>query len=104
MIRGQIRPSRGHIVVFGSASGPADPVAPHALMAKSVSLSGGSLVNFTGTRRELVRRSRAVLDALLRGWLKLRIDHVLPLAKARDAHRLLESRGSLGKIILQVAD
>jgi NADPH2:quinone reductase len=96
--------TRGHIVVFGSASGPADPVAPHALMAKSVSLSGGSLVNFTGTRRELVRRSRAVLDALLRGWLKLRIDHVLPLAKARDAHRLLESRGSLGKIILQVAD
>jgi len=96
--------TRGHIVVFGSASGPADPVEPRALMARSISLSGGSLMHFTGSRRELVRRSRAVLDALLRGWLKLRIDRVLPLAEAREAHRLLEGRSSVGKIVLQVAD
>lgn len=95
---------RGHIVVFGSASGPADPVAPNALMPRSISLSGGSLANFTGTRQELARRSRGVLDAIMRGWLKLRIDHVLPLAEAAKAHRLLESRGSLGKIVLQVAE
>ncbi len=93
---------RGHIVVFGSASGPADPIAPNSLGAKSFSLSGGSLGNFIATREELVRRSTDVLKALKDGWLKLRIGKVLPLAEAAAAHRMLESRQSLGKIVLKV--
>jgi len=95
---------RGHIVVFGAASGPADPLAPNALMAKSISVSGGSLQNFIVTREDLLRRSRDVLHAIKEGWLKLRIDHVLPLADAGKAHRLLEGRQSMGKIVLKVAN
>jgi NADPH2:quinone reductase len=95
---------RGHIVVFGSASGPADPVAPNSLAAKSISVSGGSLGNFIATREDLTRRSGDVLKAIKEGWLKLRIEHVLPLAEAGKAHRLLEGRQSTGKIVLQVAD
>jgi NADPH:quinone reductase len=94
---------RGHIVVFGSASGPADPVLPNSLGAKSISISGGSLVNFIASREDLVRRSKDVLHALQEGWLKLRIDQVYPLAEAEKAHRLLESRQSTGKIVLKVA-
>ncbi len=94
---------RGHIVVFGAASGPADPVVPNALMQKSISVSGGSSGNFTATRRELLRRSRDVLNGIEAGWLKLRIDHVLPLAEAGNAHRLLEGRQSAGKIVLKVS-
>jgi NADPH2:quinone reductase len=94
---------RGHIVVFGSASGPADPVAPNSLQAKSISISAGTLANFILTREELARRSTEVLGAIAEGWLKLRVDHVLPLAQADDAQRLLESRGSMGKIVLQAA-
>jgi NADPH2:quinone reductase len=93
---------RGHLVIFGSSSGPADPIAPNSLMAKSITLSGGSLPNFTATRDELVRRSKDVLSGIKKGWLKLRIDHVLPLAEAEKAHRLLEGRQSLGKIVLKV--
>lgn len=95
---------RGHVVVFGSASGPADPVSPNSLGAKSISLSGGSLVNFIATREDLLRRSGDVLKAIQEGWLKLRIDHVLPLADAEKAHRLLEGRQSMGKIVLKVVD
>ncbi len=95
---------RGHIVVFGSASGPADPVAPNSFGAKSISLSGGSLGNFIATREDLLRRSRAVLGALKAGWLKLRIDRVLPLDQAEKAHRLLEERQTMGKIVLKVAE
>ncbi len=95
---------RGHIVVFGSSSGPADPVAPNSFGAKSISLSGGSLGNFIATREDLLRRSRAVLGALKAGWLKLRIDRVLPLDQAERAHRLLEGRQTMGKIVLKVAD
>jgi NADPH2:quinone reductase len=94
---------RGHIVIFGSASGPADPVLPNSLGAKSISISGGSLGNFIATREDLVRRSGDVLRAINEGWLKLRIDRVLPLADAAEAHRLLEGRKSMGKIVLKVA-
>jgi NADPH2:quinone reductase len=94
---------RGHIVIFGSASGPADPVLPNSLGARSISISGGSLGNFIATREDLVRRSGDVLKAIKEGWLKLRIDRVLPLADAVEAHRLLEGRQSKGKIVLKVA-
>jgi len=96
--------AHGHVVIYGAASGPADPLAPNSLMTKSLSVSGGSLVNFTATREELLRRSRAVLEALKEGWLKLRVDHILPLEEAERAHRLLEGRQSMGKIILKVTE
>ncbi|HUI47000.1 MAG TPA: quinone oxidoreductase [Nitrospirota bacterium] len=94
---------RGHIVVFGSASGPADPVLPNSLGAKSISISGGSLVNFIASRGELSHRSKEVLNAIQEGWLKLRIKEVYSLAEAEKAHRLLEGRQSTGKIVLKVA-
>lgn len=94
---------RGHIVVFGSASGPADPVLPNSLGAKSISVSGGSLGNFIATPEELLRRSGDVLKGIREGWLKLRIDRVLPLAEAEHAHRLLEGRQTSGKIVLKTA-
>jgi NADPH2:quinone reductase len=95
---------RGHVVVYGAASGTADPVVPNNLMPKSISLSGGSLPNFTATREELLRRSGDVLNAVREGWMKLRIDRVLQLAEAEKAHRLLEGRQSTGKIVLKVAE
>jgi NADPH2:quinone reductase len=65
-------------------------------------VSGGSLGNFIATREDLLRRSGDVLKAIKEGWLKLRIDHVLPLVEAEKAHRLLEGRQSVGKIVLKV--
>jgi NADPH2:quinone reductase len=95
---------RGHIVVFGSASGPADPLLPNSLGAKSISVSGGSLGNYIAGREELVRRSTEVLNAVKEGWLKLRVDYVLPLADAEKAHRMLEGRQTVGKVVLKVAE
>ncbi len=94
---------RGHIVIYGAASGPADKISPNALMPKSISLSGGSSANFIATREDLLRRSKDVLDAIRAGWLKLRIDRVLPLEEAAQAHKVLEGRQSMGKIILKTA-
>ena len=95
---------RGHIVVFGSASGPADALMPNSLGAKSISVSGGSLGNFVATREGLVQRSTDVLNAIKEGWLKLRIDYVLPLTEADKAHRMLEGRQTVGKIVLKVVE
>jgi NADPH2:quinone reductase len=94
----------GHIVIFGAASGPADPIVPNSLMIRSITVSGGSLFNFIATHEDLLYRSADVLSAIKQGWLKLRIDHVLPLAEAEKAHRLLENRQTIGKVILKIAD
>jgi NADPH2:quinone reductase len=94
----------GHIVIYGAASGPADPFVPNSLMERSITLCGGMLSNFTATREDLLRRSSDVLTAVKEGWLKLRIDRVLPLAEAGEAQRLLESRKSVGKIVLKAVE
>jgi NADPH2:quinone reductase len=93
---------RGHIVVFGASSGPADPISPNMLMGRAFSLSGGSLQNFIRTREELLRRANDVIQGIRQGWLKLHIT-VLPLEQAQQAHRLIESRQTQGKIVLMVA-
>jgi NADPH2:quinone reductase len=41
-----------------------------------------------------------VLKGVSEGWLKLRIEHVLPLSEAAKAHEILEGRHSIGKIVL----
>lgn len=91
---------RGNIVIFGGSSGQADPVVPNSLMQKSISISGGSLPRFIATRSELMRRANDVIRAIREGWLKLHIDRVLPLDEAWEAHKLLESRKTMGKIVL----
>ena len=93
---------RGHIVIYGAASGPADPIIPNSLMPHSLSLHSGRLDNFIATREELLRRSKDVLDGIQKGWLKLAIDRVLPLAQASEAQRLLESRQTIGKVVLAI--
>lgn len=93
---------RGNIVVFGSASGPCDPVQPNALQPKSITLSGGRLNNYMLSRDELLQRANDVLEGISRGWLKLTIDQVLPLKDAAEAHRLLETRKTIGKVVLAI--
>jgi NADPH:quinone reductase len=98
----QAAAKRGTVIIFGAASGVADPINPNDLQKKSITVCGGSLFNFLDSRAELLSRANAVLAGLEAGWLKLNIGAVLPLEKAAEAHRLLESRQSTGKIILTV--
>lgn len=93
---------RGNIVIYGAASGPADPFVPNALMNRSLTLSGGSLGNYILTRSEMLKRAEAVMKGIQEGWLKLRIDQVIPLGQAAEAHRLLENRQTIGKVILSI--
>jgi NADPH2:quinone reductase len=93
--------NRGWATVFGMASGPAEPVSPNALMTKSLTISGGALFNYMATRDEMLGRSRDVFNAFREGWLKLRIDRRFPLEQAAEAHRLLEGRQTIGKLILK---
>jgi NADPH2:quinone reductase len=95
---------RGTICIFGHSSGPAEPFAPFLLMPKSITLAGGMMHNFLQTREDLLRRAADLFQGLREGWLDVRIDRVFPLAQAAEAHARLETRGSVGKLLLEVAD
>ncbi len=90
----------GHLIVYGRAAGAPEPFQPLTLMAKAATVTGTSLVHFIGTREELLERAGAVLGWLAQGKLKLTIHKTFPLAQAAEAHRLLEHRETVGKLVL----
>jgi NADPH2:quinone reductase len=52
------------------------------------------------TREEVAERAAAVFELIRAGKLQVRIDRTLPLAEAAEAHRQLESRNVIGKVLL----
>jgi NADPH:quinone reductase len=95
-----LRP-RGTLVLFGQSSGRVPPVDLQVLSARgSLFVTRPTLRDHIATRSELVQRAEAVLGAIARGNLKLRIHAEVPLERAADAHRALESRATTGKLLL----
>lgn len=97
---GCLRP-RGTLALFGQSSGPVPPFDPQILNARgSLFLTRPSLGHYLLSRDELVSRATAVLDGVASGALRLHIHQTYPLADAASAHVDLESRKSVGKLLL----
>ena len=95
-----LRP-RGYMVLFGGSSGAVPPFDLIALSQKgSLYVNRPTLGHYIATREELVARSGAVFGMMAAGKLKLRIEHIYPLAEAQQAHRELEGRKTTGKLLL----
>lgn len=92
--------TRGMLVMFGQSSGPVPPVDILRLSKQSIFLTRPSLGHYIADREELLWRSRELFDAILSGAVKIRIDRELPLSEAAEAHRLLEGRETVGKLVL----
>jgi NADPH:quinone reductase len=92
---------RGLLALFGQSSGSVPPFDPSRLAKNGIYLTRPSLGHYTADREELLWRARDVLGWIAEGKLRLRIDRVLPLRDAAEAHRLLESRQTTGKILLK---
>jgi NADPH2:quinone reductase len=96
-----LRP-RGYLVLFGGSSGAVPPFDLIKLSQKgSLFITRPTLAHYTLTREELEWRANDVLQAIVRGDLKLRIHKVYPLAEAAQAHRDLEGRKTTGKLLLK---
>ena len=94
--------ARGTLVLFGQSSGPVPVFDPNQLSRSgSLSLTRTSLAHYTADRAELLGRARDLFAWLATGELSLRIDRELPLDDAAEAHRLLESRTTAGKLVLR---
>lgn len=95
--------ARGMLVLFGNASGAVPPIDPLVLNTKgSLFLTRPSLGHYIATRDELVWRASDVFARVAQGALTVRIDASYPLAQAADAHRVLEARGTTGKLLVSV--
>lgn len=95
---------RGMLALFGYASGPVTAVDPSLLNAKgSLFFTRPGLAHYIATREELVWRATEVMELVAAGTLRVRVDELFPLERAADAHRVLEGRGTTGKLLLAVA-
>jgi len=93
---------RGMMALFGQSSGPVKSFDPLLLNTKgSLFLTRPTLANYTSPD-EIRWRSGDVLGWILSKKLQLLIERVYPLADAAQAHRDLESRKTMGKLVLTV--
>jgi NADPH2:quinone reductase len=94
---------RGMLVLYGMSSGPVPLVDPAKLSEKgSLYMARTTLAHFTATRQELLARTSALFGMITEGALKLRIAKTYPLAEAAQAHRDMEARKLVGKLLLIV--
>jgi NADPH2:quinone reductase len=92
---------RGMMVNYGSASGPPDPFPPLRLSALgSLYLTRPGLGAYVATTEELRNRANEVFGLITSGQLDVGIGLRLPVKEAAEAHRLLESRQTTGKVLL----
>jgi NADPH2:quinone reductase len=92
----------GAVVFYGMAAGDPDPVDPRMLMDRSLTLTGGDLWNVLTSAS--IRRERAALlfDDIRSGRVKPTIAARFALREGANAHRYLESRIAIGKVLLTV--
>jgi NADPH2:quinone reductase len=96
-----LRP-RGLLALFGASSGPVPPFDLIQLSGKgSLYITRPTLWHYVTSRAELEWRSGDVLAWAAQGQLKLRTEHVYPLAQAAQAQIDLEGRKTTGKILLE---
>jgi NADPH2:quinone reductase len=92
---------RGTMVLFGQSSGPVPPIDPQILNKRgSLFLTRPTMAHYTSTPEELRARAADVFGWIASAKLKVRIFRELPLGEAAEAHRLLESRQTTGKLLL----
>lgn len=96
-----LRP-RGLLALFGASSGPVPPFDLIQLSGKgSLYVTRPTLWHYIGNRAELEWRAGDVLGWAAKGELKLRTEHLYPLAEAAQAQIDLEARRTTGKILLE---
>ena len=93
--------TRGLLVCYGNASGPAPAIEPNRLSRLgSLYLTRPTLFDYVAAAEALDAAAKALFDRIASGVVKVEIGQTWPLAEARKAHEALESRKTTGATIL----
>lgn len=94
----------GMFVLFGQSSGPVPPIDPLMLLQKgSLFFTRPSLVHYVADAASFHHRATKVLQWVAEKALKLRIEHLYPLADVAQAQSDLESRRTTGKLVIEIS-
>jgi NADPH2:quinone reductase len=91
---------RGHWISLGQASGALQPISAERLVTKSITFSRPAVFDYVATNASLAERAARVWAALADGTLKVPPIERHALGAAAEAHARLESRRSVGALIL----
>jgi NADPH:quinone reductase len=90
----------GHTILYGRAGGPPEPLNVFRLFEKSIKVSGFVLYTVAALPDVMRRGIEESFKLIAEKKLKLLVGKSFPLAQAADAHRFMESRQSVGKLVL----
>ncbi|GAA1158183.1 NADPH:quinone reductase-like Zn-dependent oxidoreductase [Kitasatospora gansuensis] len=89
----------GRMVFFGSGGGT---VPAFDLLAGAKTVTGLTMARFASTQRERYdRHGEELWELALAGRLRPAVHAEIPLAEAAEAHRIIEARANLGKVVLR---
>lgn len=91
----------GRMVFIGQSSGQSATIDPWRLTATSQSLIGFYVGAFVANPELTVSTLMELIGYVTGGQLQLEPGTVLPLSEAAQAHRLLEGRKTVGKVLLE---
>lgn len=91
----------GQMIVYGAASGEQGTIHPEYFVDENISQSGFNLAFFVMNRtQEWQEALGAVIGMMAEGKLKPRVAHTFDLHDAAEAHRQIEARKTIGKVLL----
>ncbi len=94
----------GRLVQFGNSSGqPESQPSPLESRERAIGSCGFHLGRLRGSRPDLIRSGAArLLEWMQAGELRIEVGEHVPLTAVREAHRRLESRQVVGKLLLDL--
>jgi len=95
----------GMLVLFGQSSGAVPPIDPLVLTQKgSLFLTRPSLAHYIADAASLRGRAAKVLNLVEKKSLKLHIQRVYSLSEVAQAQRDIESRKTIGKLVVEITE
>jgi NADPH2:quinone reductase len=91
---------KGKVVFFGMAGGNPPRIDLLDVMEKSQIIATGDLWDYLTSFEERQKRSKRLFDYFFNGNINLNAPTIFKLSEGKEAHDLLESGKSSGKILL----
>lgn len=94
---------RGLCVMFGASSGQVPCITPLSLAeAGSIYFTRPHLADYIPTAEDINERATTIFDYIASCRLRVPIHKIFKLNEGKEAHVMLESRGTMGKLLLEI--